>query len=73
MTGEELYQKLSTMTKEQRERKIIVSDYSGCTAQFLTLRHAELENKRVDPINDPEGILGEDYISLNADSCYFLG
>ncbi len=74
MTGEELYQKLKTMTKEERERELIIEDYSGVTAQFLTLQDkVTLETGREDKDNDPEEILGKPYIGINADDCYFLG
>lgn len=73
MTGTELFEKLKSMTPEERDRVIIVEDYSGCTAQFLTLENISLANKRIDPDNDPNKVLGEDYISIKASDCYFLG
>lgn len=74
MTGEELYQKLNSMTKEERAKKIVIEDYSGCTAQFITLQNeVSLAEKRIDPLNDPDKVLGEDYISLRAEASYFLG
>jgi len=73
MTGEELYQKLKNMTEEERERKVVIEDYSGCSAQFLTVDKVNLENKRINNPDDPEEILGKDYIGIHADNCYFLG
>jgi hypothetical protein len=73
MTGEDLYQKLKAMTNEERKREIIVEDYSGCTAQFMTLRDVSLEEKRIDLVNDPFQILGKDYIAIRAIANYFLG
>lgn len=74
MTGEELYRKLSEMTKEERKREVIIEDYSGVTAQFSVLdKDVTLEEGRVDSCNDPDKILEKDFISIKAGACYFLG
>lgn len=70
MTGEELFKKLGAMTPEERKRKIVVEDYTGVTAQFLTIGQVELKNG--EPVEEPEiiperkEVLGHDYISLEA-------
>lgn len=73
MTGNDLLKKLQGMTQEERAREVIIEDYSGVTAQFLTLDKINLEDGREDKDNDPEKILGKPYIGLGADNCYFLG
>lgn len=73
MTGLELLDKLKMMTNEQLNRSIIVADYSGVCAQFITLKDVVLEEKVNDPINDPDGVRAEDYIAITAKDCYFLG
>lgn len=74
MNGERLYQKLKSMSEEDRKKEIIIEDYSGVAAQFITLEEEViLENGRKNDLNDPRGILKKDYISINADASHYLG